>query len=301
MSLSNYDRVLAHVCDELKCDDLRVAIEAARLAGAEISKGWSQASSSHRIDEKGFGDLVSQVDVLADKAVLNLLETERPGDAVMSEELNPEVGMDSHCERLWIVDPLDGTVGFLFHAAPDQSSTLIALRVGNETELGVVFFPIVDEWYYAVRGRGTFRNGARLAVNEASAGVQLAHAWIDLNQYSDVAYETDEFARLRVALRSKGGTGARLVTSYPAHSGVACYIARGERRVHAVVHDNNTEHVKQGPWDVAAPQIVLEEAGGVYLNGRTGKRYDALEPANIIVAAANASLANALVSIVRNS
>jgi fructose-1,6-bisphosphatase/inositol monophosphatase family enzyme len=57
----------------------------------------------------------------------------------------------------------------------------------------------------------------------------------------------------------------------------------GKKRISAIIHDNNPLKVKQSIWDVTAPQIIVEEAGGVFLNSR-GARYDPLEPDMIIIA-----------------
>jgi 3'-phosphoadenosine 5'-phosphosulfate (PAPS) 3'-phosphatase len=137
-------------------------------------------------------------------------------------------------------------------------------------------------------------------------------------------------------------TACRMVTTYPASSGVACQILLGENHVpcrretpaqeirplqitnhktigadavlgdyhiSAVVHDNNSSSVKvlralgpvclvvfaqcssqQAAWDTAAPQLIVEEAGGVFLNARNGQRYDTLQP-DVILVAASADLA----------
>lgn len=292
------DGVLA-AARQLGNDDLDVALAAARQAAAVIHRYFHAPPVA--VEEKPgmHGDLVSIVDKEVDALILGHLRAQRPDDLILSEELSPELPAASDDEqrrRLWIVDPLDGTVGFLFRASERYPSTLIALRVGGRTEVAVVWFGVVNQIFYAVRGRGAYHNGLPLRVGSDAAATPVAEAWIDMNQYSDVDYESAEFDAVRKRLRRRG-CGARLVTTLPAHSGIACYIAEGRQRVHAVVHDNNPLSVKQGPWDVAAPQLVLEEAGGVYLDGRTGQQYDALQRASIIVAAASRPLAERIVAL----
>ena len=288
--------VRSHV-ESLNNDDLLVAIECASLAAAKIFYYYHAPLPT--IEEKPgmHGDLVSIVDKEADTVILSHLRRRRPDDLILSEELNPDTKCSPN-ERLWIVDPLDGTVGFLFRASPEYPSTLVALRVGGQTLVSVVWFGVVGQIYYAVRGGGAFHNGQPLHVPLESRHISLKEAWVDMNHYSDVAFESEEFCRLRGILRT-AGKGARLVTTLPAHSGIACYIARGEKRVHAIIHDNNPLSVKQGPWDAAAPQLVLEEAGGVFLDGRTGQPYDPLAPASIIVAAINRTLAQEIMNLMK--
>ncbi len=157
--------------------------------------------------------------------------------------------------------------------------------------LGVVYFPLTQEWYYGQRGRGAWRNGSRL-ICEASE--PLAETWVELNHYGNAQWETPFFAELRERLRSSNG--ARLVTSNVPHSGVAMRVATGGGHLAAAVHDNNPRHVKQGPWDIAAPQLILEEAGGVFVSPH-GERTDpfAGQP---VIAARSAELAREILTLV---
>ncbi len=87
-----------------------------------------------------------------------------------------------------------------------------------------------------------------------------------------------------------------MVTVLPATSGVAALMLLGEARLSAVLHDNDTRSVKQGPWDTAAVQLLVEEAGGLFLDGATGERYDTLRP-SIVLIAATRELANELLRV----
>jgi myo-inositol-1(or 4)-monophosphatase len=87
------------------------------------------------------------------------------------------------------------------------------------------------------------------------------------------------------------------VTTAAPHSGIAMALLDGEKRLSAIVHDNNKKNVKQGPWDTAAPQVIVEEAGGVFLNGLSGATYNPLDPA-IIVIASNPSIAHEIIQLI---
>lgn len=147
---------------------------------------------------------------------------------------------------MWIVDPLDGTACFVFHTNPELCSVLIALYdcdLGRVTH-GVEVFPIGDSprAVYARLGKGAYVNGVRLAV-PSQVRVPLERAWVNLNHYSDVRFESAMVASLRTRLRTPG-TACRMLTTYPATSGVACQILLGEARMSAVIHDNDTRSVK---------------------------------------------------------
>lgn len=231
---------------------LSLAVQAASLAGQIIAEGYDQ---THAIDAKGVGDLVSEIDHRADRAMTDFLKDE--SDAlIISEELNPDV--DVVPDDCWIVDPLDASSAFLMRAGKQYPSVLVAKREQGETFCGVVHFPLTDEWFYAIRGQGAWKNGTPLQIPNQE--VQLGEAWIEMNQYGDSSLETAAFSSLRQRLRSC--EGARLVTSNVPHAGVAMRIAESNSGLAAAVHDNRSDHVKQGPWDIAAPVLILIEAGG---------------------------------------
>jgi myo-inositol-1(or 4)-monophosphatase len=267
-------------------DDLTLAAEAALAAGAIIAAAYHDA---HTIHEKGLGDLVSETDVQADRIITRCLQSARPHDAIISEELQPAGDLAAQGRR-WYVDPLDGTAAFLFRTNPGIPAVLVALEEDGERVLGLVHHPLTGEWWYARRGRGAFHDGAPLSTTHCTS--DLTQAWVELNQYGNDAHETRPFQHLRQSLRSPGG--ARLVTTQPAHSTSALRILAGEQRLAAVVHDNAAAHPKQGPWDVAAVQLITEEAGGVFLTQR-GTRYNLRQP-ELIVVAGQRTLADALLA-----
>jgi len=251
---------------------LLVATRAAQKAGEIIKRGWDRTQV---IEEKGFGDLVSRIDVECDRIIQEHLRAAYPEDAILSEEISP--GMSELPRRFWIVDPLDGTSAFLFRVAPDMPSVMIALWENGEARLSVVYFPLTGELFSAVRGEGAYKGRQRLRCRSS----KLHESWVEMNQYSDVQFESLHFRTLRENLRKPGG--AMLVTTNAAYSGAAAQIAEGKKRLSAVIHDNGPSKLKQGPWDVVAPALILTEAGGVAVNLR-GSTYDPFMPEPFIMA-----------------
>ena len=268
--------------------ELAVAVEAARLAGQVIRVGYERLleNASLAIEKKGIGDLVSQVDFDADRAISSYL-ADHSDHPVLSEELNADV---PNTEDLWIVDPLDASSAFLMRAGVQYPAVLIALQRHGSVALGVCYFPLTEEWFYAQKSRGAWKNGKRLVCDSQAA---LSDIWVETNQYGAGQKETEYFAGLRRQLRSIHG--ASLVTSNAPYSGVAMRIAEGGTSLEAAVHDNNPADVKQAPWDIAAPQLILEEAGGVFLNP-AGKASDPFTPEPIIVARSK-SLAQQIIDL----
>lgn len=268
---------------------MQTAARAAFAAGEVIKDGYQKV---HRIDAKGVGDLVSEVDFEADRVATEILQSHSEQLPIMSEELSPEA--DDVNQRMWIVDPLDGTTAYLMAAGPRFSSVLVSICEAGKPVLGVTYFPLTGEWFYAANGEGAFKNGMPLKIQQRDCSLKTA--WVEMNQYGDVQYETEFFRTARRALRSSDG--ARIVTSTFPHAGVAMRVAEQNNGLCAAIHDNNPASLKQGPWDIAANQIIFEEAGGVFVNPE-------LQPSSPFVAepiiiAASLTLAEQICQCVEN-
>lgn len=266
--------------------DLQLAAQAAQAAGEPIRLGYHDL---HEVTAKGIGDFVSEIDRQADQAAADILKTDPRQLPILSEELSPELTTSS--DSLWIVDPLDGTSAFLFKTGPHFSSVLIAQRRSGETQLGIVYFPVTGEWFYAEKRQGAFKNESPLTCD---SNCTLSAGWVELNQYGDSSYESQVFAKLRNNLRTS--RGAALVTQNAPYSGVAMRIAEPESLLVAAIHDNDPSSVKQAVWDISAPQCILEEAGGLCLNLR-GERVDPFVAEPFLVAA-HAGIADSILQLI---
>ncbi len=270
-------------------EDMGIALDAAFEAAEVIREGYGKL---HTIETKGIGDLVSDVDRECDAKISALLKSRKPQDRIKSEELSPHE--EESEDRLWIVDPLDATSGFLFQAGEEITSVMIALRDQMETQLGVILFPISGNCFYAMKGKGCFKNGERIKISK-NANSSLKDAWVDMNHYGDSSLQTPSFTRLDQRLRSKDG--AKLVTRNVPHSGIVTKLIEQNQRLSAIIHDNSQRKVKQEAWDITPAQIVLEEAGGLMVN-INGQRIHPFKP-ELIIAAVNMEIANAIASLGR--
>lgn len=251
--------------------ELEVALSAAMAAGEIVAGGYGK---TNQIESKDLGDLVSEIDINADRAACEVLR-QHSDLPIVSEELHSDL---SGLSDAWIVDPLDASSAFLMQAGPQFPAVLIALQSNHQTRLGVVLFPITGEVFYAQLGRGAWHDGKRLICGEHDS---LSRSWVEMNHYGNHQWETEFFQELWERLRTEHG--AQVVTSSLPYSGVAVRIAQGGGVPAVAIHDNNPQHPKQGPWDIAAPQLVLEEAGGVFLNPR-GERTNLWKTEPMIVA-----------------
>ena len=221
---------------------LKVAIAAAKESG-----GLQLASLGrpHEIRFKGEINLVTEVDKRCEKAIMKRLRKATPTADFLTEESGEILSKRGSSGLRWIIDPLDGTTNYA-HNYP-LFCTSIALAVRGRVEVGVVYDPNHDELFYAVRGRGAFRNGKRI---RASRIVRLKRALLATGFAYDVQRSMNNnlnhfknFIMTAQAVRRDGVAAIDL-----------CYVACGR-------YDGFWE-IGLWPWDVAAGALILEEAGG---------------------------------------
>jgi len=215
-----------------------VALEATRTAGAIIREGWN---SDREITFKGRADIVTDIDVKAEKAILEILTGAFPDFGTLAEESSPVQGKSPY---RWVVDPLDGTRNYA-QSIP-HFCTIVALAKGDEVIAGVVYDPVREETFTASKGQGAFLNGSPISATQTT---ELSRSLLSF----DLGY-VDEKAGLAIDLLRAlwpGMYSVRLMGS--AGLGVA-YAASG--RVDLFFHHSLS------PWDIAAGLILAQEAGG---------------------------------------
>jgi 3'-phosphoadenosine 5'-phosphosulfate (PAPS) 3'-phosphatase len=228
--------------------ELAVAELAARRAGQVILSHYQAPAPDWEL--KGDGSPVSRADIEANAAIVATLADAFAGDAILAEE-SPDDDRRLGCERVWIVDPLDGTRGFL--ARTDDFAVHVALAVNGVPMVSVVYQPVVDRLDWAVAGEGAFSVNAgaaprrlrcseravladlRLGISRHNAPPRLL-AWLDGN-----------------ALR---GQAVQLGASQK-------YAALAEGVLDAVVTITPSEK----EWDTCAPELLVREAGGTVTDG----------------------------------
>ena len=144
---------------------LNIAIRAARRAGEIIVRGMNRL---HRIDvqRKGQNDFVSEIDLAAERDIIETIRKHYPDHAVLAEESGQSDGRCGESEFTWIIDPLDGTTNFI-HGFPVYAVS-IALAFRGQVQQAVVYDPARNDLFYASKGRGAFLNDKRLRVSRRS-------------------------------------------------------------------------------------------------------------------------------------
>jgi myo-inositol-1(or 4)-monophosphatase len=240
-------------------NDVDIAIAAAREGAAVLLKYWEQLGKEDA-DLKARNDWVSKADRESEDAIVAAIAAHCPGDAFLGEESGRSKGAS---ERVWIIDPLDGTSNYLQHFP--IWSVSIALQQNGETVTGVIYEPLRDLFFTAQKGAGAFRNGDRMQVStqERVEGSFLATGFpFRAQEYVDayVRIFTDVI-RISKGVRRAGSAALDLA-----------YTAAG-------VFDGFFE-MHLAPWDVAAGALLVNEAGGVVTDFSGGQRW--LERGNIV-------------------
>ena len=142
----------------IKNNELEIALEAAQEAGKILKENFGQ---TYRVLRKSPKEMVSVVDMQAQKTIIEVLEPHFPGYGIITEEKTAAV---DRWGRNWIIDPLDGTHNYI--AGLPFSGVSIGLAEGNDFLLGVIFIPMEDRLYYALKGQGAYLNHEPISTSQ---------------------------------------------------------------------------------------------------------------------------------------
>ncbi len=221
---------------------LEVAREAAHLAGAVLREHFGRLSSS-MISEKSKNDYVTDVDKKSEAIIKNHIQVNCKDHDILAEESSRETRTSPF---LWIIDPLDGTLNYI-HGLP-VFAVSIALEIEGELAVGLIYEPLRDALYSAVKGHGAFKDGKRINVAPSQTlktSLVATGFPYRIKDFIDTYLEAFRELFLRA-------TGIR-------RCGSACldlaYTAEG-------IFGGFFE-CSLSPWDVAAGALLVKEAGGV--------------------------------------
>lgn len=177
----------------------------------------------------------------ADQAVERLIRDEihsRFGDGVIGEEYGGDIA-----NNLWIVDPIDGTAGYI-HGTSRWCVSIAYMQAGR-IELGVIYAPVEDRLYVATRGGGSFLNGRPLRVSALSHGAApvVEIGWSERRPLSAYCDLLNELTKARMEFRRHGSGALGLAD-----------VAAGLNDAYIELHIN--------AWDALAGILLVQEAGG---------------------------------------
>ncbi len=216
-------------------DDLALALRAARAAGEVVLRFFGHDTP---VEYKSPDQPVTEADLLANRTLLELLIGERPEYGWLSEETADSRERLAR-DRVWIVDPIDGTRSFI--QGHPEYAICIGLAAAGEAVVGVVLNPSTGEMYHATLGGGAFRNGVPIRVAAARGTAEAASLFVSRSEIA-----RGEFEPLRSSwnILPLGSTAYKMVKV--ADGTGAAFLSRGPK----------------SEWDICAPALIVTEAGG---------------------------------------
>lgn len=217
---------------------LRVAQQAAKQAGTLILKHYK---TDVDIQTKSDNSPVTEADIEASKTLMNYLQQETEYPVVSEETPIPETDYETY----WIIDPIDGTRGFINHT--DMFAVHVCLIHKQQPVVAVVYKPVGDEMYYATKN-----NGAYQVINDKTQEMRVSKKPLTESRHVITANEPrkSEFSKWSKTLNiphtvHTGSYGLQSAT-----------IARGDAEI------QTESRAYPHAWDCAPTILLIEEAGG---------------------------------------
>ena len=228
----------------------------AKQTGRFLQQQQGKIKSSHVLT-KSMNSFVTYVDKESEKRLVKGLKRILPGSGFITEE---ETIANKREQYTWVIDPLDGTTNFI-HGVPCYCISIglmLSDGTNNEIILGMIYEPNLDELFYAIKGKGAFMNGKKIAVSGAK---KLSHSLLvtgfptyDLKKMKQYLNLFSYFMKNTRGLRRMGSAAVDLA-----------YTACGR-------FDSFYEY-SLNPWDVAAGSLLVKEAGGKVCDFKGGNNF----------------------------
>jgi histidinol-phosphatase len=220
--------------------DLRFALELADLADAITTERFQ--ADDLIVETKPDLSPVTEADRAVEQVLRKRIGEERPGHRVVGEEF----GADDPGGARWILDPIDGTKNYL-RGLPVWA-TLIALEREGRVEVGVVSAPALARRWWAARDQGAFVNGRRMHVSKVAELSDAVLSYASVLSWEQHGLGDQFFELARRCWRTRGF---------------------GDFWSHMLVAEGGADVAVEPEvelWDLAAPQVIVEEAGGRFTN-----------------------------------
>lgn len=226
--------------------ELEVARNLAEKASVEVLEHYSRdIIAEEKLGVDQHYEPVTAADRAASKIIVEGLSQAFPDDGVISEEEEDVVSKRHGRDRVWIVDPIDGTAGFV--RKDGDFAVQIGLAENGRAVIGVVLLPFHGVTYYATAGGGSFKE-SQSGVERLSASTET-----DYSKMLMAVSRNHPSAKIRTVLQSLGVKGELNRGSVGLKIGLLA-----EQACDLYIHLSPRTKL----WDTCGPQVILEEAGG---------------------------------------
>ena len=219
-----------------------VGCDAAVKAGKILKRRFGKRNN---IQVKGKRNLVTEADLLSEKAIIETISAEFPDHGILSEESGCSVLSSDYT---WIIDPLDGTNNY--HFGIPFFCVNIALAKRGEVQVGITYDPLLNEMFHSIKGEGAYLNRKKVTVSSIYSLAKAAIG-VDLGYKPEVSVELLEIA-------SKLWKQVHCLRLMGSSSLGMAYVACGRLSLYF--------HKYIYPWDIASGLLMVREAGGEVAN-----------------------------------
>jgi len=221
----------------------QVALCAAYHSGQILSQYYGQLK---HVEKKGAIDLVTEADLASEKAVKKIIQDQYPEHGIIAEESGIQTTQTPY---EWIIDPLDGTTNYA-HQIP-VFAVSIAFVVDKRPVVGIVFNPVSQDLFTAIKGQGAYYNRQSIRVSQAE---KLSESVL----VTGFPYNLNEIIESLMIRFSNCLQAAQAVRRLGAAALDLCFVASGK------FEGFWEQNLK--PWDTAAGMLIAQEAGAHITN-----------------------------------
>lgn len=217
----------------------KVARQLLTTAGQLLIREYQRFDRT-KIKLKSQHEILTKADLLSEEIIIAGLEKNFPGHGLVSEERGELKGQTEFC---WYLDPLDGTTNFSMHHPLWSISLALAFR--QEIIFGLIYLPILAEWYEAEAEQGAFLNKERIFVSSISSG-KVLNLYCHGRELAEIKKAIKYYQQQKLAALDCRQLGsAAIELAYVASGRAESFVAPGAK-----------------VWDVAAGVLLVKEAGG---------------------------------------
>lgn len=222
-------------------EKLRATAVQAAYEGGRSTLGY-YATGRYQIENKPDDSPVTEADRTAEQIIIQIIRKHFPDHAILGEEFGEIEGKEPY---RWIIDPIDGTKSFIHHVPLYGTTIGVENRENGEVEVGVCYYPALDQMLMAQKGYGTWLNGRQVKVSDISDIRQAVLLLTDLNDLNRSRLDSF-FQRIKTQVkfvRTWGDCfGHRLIASGQAEMMIDPWMKI---------------------WDIAPLIPIIREAGGI--------------------------------------
>jgi len=249
-------------------------INAVKAGAAELARFFNKSFVVS--NKEGINNLVTEADHASEKAIFDVIKSQFPDHYILSEEAGAIIQDSSY---KWIIDPIDGTVNFA-HSIP-LCCVSIAVEYNGEIILASVYNPLMNELFFAEKGKGSTLNDKQIRVSKkqhvlnACLVTGFPYTYLDVPNGPLQIFE--KLIRKGIPVRRLGSAATDL-----------CWVAAGR-------FDGFYEHKLQA-WDSAGGYLIVEEAGGKVTDFQ-GNKFSPYQPH---ILATNGEIHNEMLAVINN-